>query len=97
MFGGLPGMGGLARNVRRAMKSGKMPEGFPPMPGGMPGFPGMGMPGMGLPGMGLPGMPSMSGARPATPAMRALSASERNAKKNQRKRERDARKKGKKK
>jgi signal recognition particle subunit SRP54 len=99
MFGGLPGMGGLARNVRRAMKSGKMPEGFPQMPGGMPGFPGMGMPGMGMPGMGLPGMsmPGMGGARPATPAMRALSASERNAKKNQRKRERDARKKGKKK
>jgi len=97
MFGGLPGMGGLARNVRRAMKSGKMPEGFPPMPGGMPGFPGMGMPGMGMPGMGMPGMPGAGGARPATPAMRALSASERNAKKNQRKRERDARKKGKKK
>jgi signal recognition particle subunit SRP54 len=34
---------------------------------------------------------------PKTPAMRALSTSERNAKKNQRKRERDARKKGKKK
>jgi signal recognition particle subunit SRP54 len=97
MFGGLPGMGGMARNVRRAMKSGKMPEGFPQMPGGMPGFPGMGMPGMGMPGMGMPGMPGASGARPATPAMRALSASERNAKKNQRKRERDARKKGKKK
>jgi signal recognition particle subunit SRP54 len=94
MFGGLPGMGGLARNVRRAMKGGKMPEGFPQMPGGMPGFPGMGMPGMGMPGMGMPGM---GAARPATPAMRALSASERNAKKNQRKRERDARKKGKKK
>ena len=94
VFGGLPGMGGLARNVRRAMKGGKMPEGFPQMPGGMPGFPGMGMPGMGMPGMGMPGM---SGARPPTPAMRALSASERNAKKNQRKRERDARKKGKKK
>jgi signal recognition particle subunit SRP54 len=94
MLGGLPGMGGLARNVRRAMKGGKMPEGFPQMPGGMPGFPGMGMPGMGMPGMGMPGM---GAARPATPAMRALSASERNAKKNQRKRERDARKKGKKK
>jgi len=97
MFGGLPGMGGLARNVRRAMKGGKMPEGFPQMPGGMPGFPGMGMPGMGMPGMGMPGMgmPGMGG--PRTPTMKALSASERNAKKNQRKRERDARKKGKKK
>jgi signal recognition particle subunit SRP54 len=95
MFGGLPGMGGIARNVRRAMKSGKLPEGFPQMPGGMPGFPGM--PGMGMPGMGMPGMGMPSMGRPATPAMRALSASERNAKKNQRKRERDARKKGKKK
>ncbi|HEY6078079.1 MAG TPA: signal recognition particle protein [Polyangiaceae bacterium] len=99
LLGGLPGMGGMARNVRRAMKSGKMPEGFPPMPGGMPGFPGMGMPGMGMPGMGMPGMgmPGIGGASRGTPAMRALSASERNAKKNQRKRERDARKKGKKK
>ena len=102
-LGGLPGMGGLARNVRRAMKGGKLPEGFPQMPGGMPGFPGMGMPGMGMPGMGMPGMgmpgvPGMGAAgRPTTPAMRALSASERNAKKNQRKRERDARKKGKRK
>ncbi len=88
MFGGMPGMAGMARNVRRAMKSGKMPDGFPQMPGGMPGFPGMGMPGMGMPGM--------TGAARA-PVMKALSASERNAKKNQRKRERDARKKGKKK
>ena len=102
MFGGLGAMGGMARNVRRAMKSGKMPEGFPQMPGGMPGFPGMGgmpgmgMPGMGMPGMGMPGMPGMIGG-PRTPAMKSLSASERNAKKNQRKRERDARKKGKKK
>jgi signal recognition particle subunit SRP54 len=79
------------------MKSGKLPEGFPQMPGGMPGFPGMGMPGMGLPGMGMPGMPGMAGAARATPTMRTLSAAERNAKKNQRKRERDARKKGKKK
>jgi signal recognition particle subunit SRP54 len=98
LLGGLPGMGGLARNVRRAMKSGKLPEGFPQMPGGMPGFPGMGMPGMGMPGMGMPGM-GMPGALggPRTPAMKSLSAAERNAKKNQRKRERDARKKGKKK
>jgi signal recognition particle subunit SRP54 len=93
MFGGL---GGMARNVRRAMKSGKMPEGFPQMPGGMPGFPGMGMPGMGMPGMGMPGMAGMA-AGPRSPTMKTLSASERNAKKNQRKRERDARKKGKKK
>jgi signal recognition particle subunit SRP54 len=41
------------------------------------------------------GMAGMGG--PRTPQMRTLSASERNAKKNQRKRERAARKKGKKK
>jgi len=41
-------------------------------------------------------MPGALGG-PRTPAMKPLSAAERNAKKNQRKRERDARKKGKKK
>jgi signal recognition particle subunit SRP54 len=97
LLGGMPGLGGLARNVRRAMKSGKMPEGFPQMPGGMPGFPGMGMPGMGMPGMPGMGMPGANLGGPRTPAMRTLTAAERNAKKNQRKRERDARKKGKKK
>jgi signal recognition particle subunit SRP54 len=79
MLGRMPGMKHLAmaRNVRRAMKNGKlpmpdqmggmgMPGGFPGMgmPGmGMPGgFPGMGMPG-GFPGMGMPGMgmPGMGG------------------------------------
>ena len=47
----------------------------------MGGFPGMGMPGMG-------------GDAPSMTKMKPLSASERNAKKAQRKRERDARKKG---
>jgi signal recognition particle subunit SRP54 len=67
---------------------------------GMPGFPGMGMPG--FPGMGMPGMPGMPGmgaGQPAGPSltkMKTLSAPERNAKKAQRKRERDARKKGRK-
>jgi signal recognition particle subunit SRP54 len=56
------------------------------------GFPGMGFPGMGFPGMGMPGV--SPGSEP--PRMRVLSKAERNAKKNQRKRERDARKKGKK-
>ncbi len=62
MMGRMPGMKHLAmaRNVRRAMKSGKLPMpdqmGGMGMPGtGMPGgFPGMGMPG-GFPGMGMPG------------------------------------------
>jgi signal recognition particle subunit SRP54 len=104
MLGKIPGLKNLAaaRNVRRAMKSGKLPAGMPP--GGLPGMgmPGMGMPGMGLPGMGLPGMgmpcmgmPGMSGSDDGGSRMRQLSRSEKNAKKNQRKRERAARKKSK--
>jgi signal recognition particle subunit SRP54 len=79
----------MARNVRRAMKSGKFPPGFDPAAlgmGGMPGMPGMGMPGMGMPGMG--------GA--STPKMKTLSQSEKNSRKSQRKRERTARKKNRK-
>ena len=48
------------------------------------------MPGMG----GFPGMPGMGGGV-ETPRMKTLSKSEKNAKKNDRKRERDARKKNK--
>jgi signal recognition particle subunit SRP54 len=92
LLGKLPGMGGLnmARNLRRAMKSGKMQDVMQNMGGmGMPGLGGVGgMPG--FPGMGMPGF----GAPPA-PKMRVLSQGEKNAKKNQRKRERDARKKSK--
>jgi signal recognition particle subunit SRP54 len=101
MLGNIPGLKNLAmaRNVRRAMKSGKMPEGMGGMPG-MPGMPGMGLPGMGMPGMPGLGMPGMGmpgdGLDPGTPRMRALSKSEKNARKMQRKRERTARKKGKK-
>jgi signal recognition particle subunit SRP54 len=108
----IPGLGGLnmARNMRRAAKSGKMPAmppgmnfppgmGFPPgMPGmgGMPGMPpGMGLPGMpGMPGMGMPGFGAEGGGFDAgAPKMRVLSKSEKNLKKNQRKREKSARKK----
>ena len=84
----------MARNLRRAAKSGKlpagmgMPAGFPGMPGGFPGLPGMGLPGM--PGMGLP---EALGGDAGTPKMRVLSRSEKNARKGQRKRERSARKK----
>ena len=97
LLGKLPGMQGLslARNMRRAMKSGKLPDSMAGMQGG---FPGMGMPGMGMPGMGMPGMgfPGMEGAGDAPGSrMKVLSKAEKNAKKNQRKRERDARKKGK--
>ncbi|HMJ15302.1 MAG TPA: signal recognition particle protein [Polyangiaceae bacterium] len=103
MLGKIPGMKNIAaaRQMRRAMKSGKFPEGMGGMPGmpGMPGFPGMGMPGMGMPGMmpgmGMPGMmPGMGGAEPR---MKTLSKAEKNARKNQRKQQRTARKKGKKK
>ncbi|MGC4090943.1 MAG: signal recognition particle protein [Polyangiaceae bacterium] len=92
-LGNIPGMKNLAmaRNMRRAMKGGQMPgmpAGFPGMPG-MGGFPGM--PGMG----GFPGMPGMGGGGIETPRMKTLSKSEKNAKKNNRKRERDARKKNK--
>jgi signal recognition particle subunit SRP54 len=101
MLGKIPGLKNLAaaRNVRRAMKSGKLPAGMPS--GGLPGMgmPGMGMPGMGLPGMGMPGMGMPGMGVPGAAGddggsrMRQLSRAEKNAKKNQRKRERAARKK----
>ncbi|MBM4374873.1 MAG: signal recognition particle protein [Deltaproteobacteria bacterium] len=92
--GGLPGMPGMG--------------GFPGMPGmpgmgGMPGMPGMGgfpgMPGMGgfpgMPGMGgFPGMPGMAGGARQEAPKAPLTPSERNAKKADRKRQKDARKKG---
>ena len=102
MLGNIPGLKNLAmaRNMRRAMKSGKLPPGMPGMPGmGMPGMPGMGLPGMGFPGMGMPGMgmPGMggTGAGQSGQRVKTLSRTEKNAKKNQRTRERTARKKGK--
>jgi signal recognition particle subunit SRP54 len=108
MLGRIPGMKqmAMAKNMKKMMAGGGMPGmgmpgmgGFPGMgmPGmgmpGMGGFPGMGMPGMGgFPGMGMPGM----GGGDSMTKMKPLSATERNAKKAQRKRERDARKKGRK-
>jgi signal recognition particle subunit SRP54 len=109
MMGKIPGLKNMAmaRNVRRAMKSGKFPQnmagmggpgGMPGLPPGFPGMPGMGgMPGMppgfGFPGMGLPGG---GGGGAPVPKMRQLSKSEKNAKKNQRKNERASRKKNRK-
>ena len=100
LMGKIPGMKGLgmARNLRKQMAKG----------GGMPGMmPGMGMPGMGFPGMpgmggmggmgGFPGMmPGMGaeGAGESMTKMKPLSAAEKNAKKAQRKREKEARRKG---
>jgi signal recognition particle subunit SRP54 len=97
MMGKIPGLKNvaMAKQLRKQMASG---GGFP----GMPGMPGMGMPGMGMPGMGFPGMPGMGmpgmGGGMGMPGdsmtkMRTLSSSEKNAKKAQRKREKEARKK----
>jgi signal recognition particle subunit SRP54 len=99
LMGKIPGMKqmGMAKNLRKAMAAGGMP-GVPGM--GMPGMgmPGMGMPGMGMPGMGIPfgAMPGLAGPADSMTKMRPLSKTEKNAKKAQRKRERDARKKSRK-
>ena len=110
LMGKIPGMKQMAqlKNMQKAMggMGGGMP-GFPGMGGGMPGmpgFPGMGMPGFpgmgmpGFPGMGMPGMgmPGGGAEGPSMTKMRTLSQAEKNAKKASRKRERDARKKGRK-
>jgi signal recognition particle subunit SRP54 len=91
MLGRMPGMKGvaMAKQLRKQMAQGGGMPGFPGMPGmggmGFPGMPGMGMPGLGMPGMGAPGE-SMTKMKP-------LSASEKNAKKAARKREKEARRK----
>jgi signal recognition particle subunit SRP54 len=80
-LGNIPGMKNLAmaRNMKKAMKGGQIPG----LPGGFPG---------GFPG--FPGMPGLNaGGAFEAPKMKVLSKTEKNAKKNQRKRERDARKK----
>ena len=98
LLGNIPGMKNIAmaKNLSKMAKQG----GFGGMPGmgGFPGMPGMGFPGMGGMG-GFPGMmPGMGGGGegPNMTKMKTLSAAERNAKKAQRKREKDARKKGRK-
>ncbi len=104
MLGKIPGMKNLAmaKNLKKMVGGG----GFPGMPGmgGFPGMPGMGgmggMPGMGgfpgMPGMGgFPGMPGMGAGTPgeSLTKMKPMSSSEKNAKKAQRKREKEARRK----
>jgi signal recognition particle subunit SRP54 len=93
LLGKLPGMKNLqmAKNLRKQMKAG---GGFPGMPGmgGFPGMPGMG----GFPGMpGMGGFPGMGGGEAAESLtkMKPMSTAEKNAKKAQRKREKDARRK----
>jgi signal recognition particle subunit SRP54 len=91
LLGRIPGMKGVAtaRQLRKQMAA--MGGG-----GGMAGLPGMGLPGM--MGMGLPGMGGGLGFGPSPTdgmtKMRAMTVAERNAKKAQRKREKDARRKG---
>jgi signal recognition particle subunit SRP54 len=85
MLGKMPGMKNvaMARQLRKQMASGAA---------GGPGFMGLpGIPGMGFPGMGMPGLAPGTGE--TMTKMRALSAAERNAKKAQRKREKEARRK----
>ncbi len=95
-MGKIPGM----KNLAMAKNLSKMAGG-----GGMPGLPGLGgFPGMppglfgGLPGMGgMGGFPGMGGSEgPNLTKMKQMSTAEKNAKKAQRKREKDARKKGRK-
>jgi signal recognition particle subunit SRP54 len=93
-LGNVPGMKQLsmAKNMRKAAKNMANLGGMGMA--GMPGFPGMGMPGMPFPGMGgFPGMPGMADAGESMTKMKPLSAAEKNAKKAQRKREKDARRK----
>ncbi|HEY3821293.1 MAG TPA: signal recognition particle protein [Polyangiaceae bacterium] len=96
IMGKIPGMKNvaMAKQMRKQMaQGGGMPGmgGFPGMPG--MGMPGMGMPGMGFPGMGMPGMGMPGAGGDSMTKMRSLSAAEKNAKKAQRKREKEARKK----
>lgn len=64
--------------------------------GAAKGFGAMGMPGMGMPGMGMPGMGMLGMGNPAAgmTKMKPLSVAEKNARKAQRKREKDSRRKG---
>ena len=99
LLGNIPGMKSLGamKNMKKAMAQMQSGGGFPGM-GGMPGMGGFpGMPGMGgFPGMpGMGGFPGMGGGTPADSMtkMKQLSDKEKNAKKAQRKREKEARKK----
>jgi signal recognition particle subunit SRP54 len=105
MLGNIPGMRqlGAIKNLRKAASQMGAMGGFPGMPGmgGFPGMPGMGgFPGMpGMPGFGggfpgMPGMPGFGGAGgESMTKMKALTDKEKNLKKAQRKREKEARKK----
>jgi signal recognition particle subunit SRP54 len=95
MIGKIPGMKGLqmAKNLRKQMaRGGGMPGmGMPGMGGflGMGGFPGLGMPGIGA----RPGAQAMADSGESLTKMKPLTSTEKNAKKAQRKREKEARRK----
>jgi signal recognition particle subunit SRP54 len=91
MMGRVPGMKNvaMARQLKKQMAQGG--GGFPGM--GLPGMPGFGVPGMGFPGMGMPGMAGADAGDSMT-KMRPLSTAEKNARKAARKREKEARRKG---
>jgi signal recognition particle subunit SRP54 len=101
IMGKIPGMKNvaMAKQLRKQMGKQGMGGGMPGMGGfpgmGMPGMgmPGMGFPGMGMPGMGMPGMGMPGAGGESMTKMRSLSTAEKNAKKAQRKREKEARKK----
>ena len=104
MMGNMGGMGGLLGNIPGMKQLGSMRQMRKAAEkmgaGGMGGFPGMGgMPGMGgfpgIPGMmpGQFGMPNMGAGGESMTKMKSLSTAEKNAKKAQRKREKEARKK----
>jgi signal recognition particle subunit SRP54 len=86
MLGRMPGMKNvaMAKQLRKQMAAAGGGAGLMGM--GLPGMPGMGFPGIGMPGMA-------PGAADSMTKMRALSTAERNAKKAQRKREKEARRK----
>ncbi|GAC1351398.1 MAG: signal recognition particle protein [Polyangiales bacterium] len=85
LLGAMPG--GKQIQMARAMKKMGGMGGMPGMPGGLGGMP------FGMPGMGMPGMGGMGQARPSLTKMKPVSEAEKNARKRQRKMERDARKK----
>lgn len=97
MMGKIPGLNKIAsmRQMRKAMASGAVPPGMEGLMGGMPGmgldglFGGMGMPGLGMPGTGQSQYDSPTKMKPLTKA-------EKNQRKAQRRREREARKKSRK-
>ena len=103
LMGKIPGLKQIqsARQIRKAMASGAVPPGYEGLMGG--GMPPMGLDGLlgglGMPGMGMPAMPGLGMAQSpyeSPTKMKPLTKGEKNQKKAQRRREREARKKSRK-